>query len=436
VKRSGDHEIVDAAEARFQRFLEKLHALKQQRIHRPAGWPIRRWLPIAVALVVIAVLLFEPRNVVINADTLVAQASRVERARPAAGLEQRVHITLTPPNGLAMPGFGVASYTTEQDVLDGIVTTSGPTTLEGTPAMLSQRLARHRFNWRQPLSAICFDSWRRALPHKHDEVIARNGSNGSPELVLRTTTADDGDLREVELTIERDSYRVSHEVFVFDDIGRLEIDQSLQWTRHIAPAPAPAPSRVASTLGKRPVRDRVEPLEARSIVAQPDLGRWLDRRYGDTADRDSFMPKLRRLTGAVRQHLDGLQDLEGRYPGADGAQSSPVAHARFQRQVDLQFQTLRDDLDALAPQILVLTFDPKNTSQLSAPASREEPAPPDWSRRVDAGKSYAFQLDRLVDELRAYDDPPLAVQHRLTETYGALRSTICAPSQKPSTPSR
>jgi hypothetical protein len=435
VKRSDDNESGDAAaEARFQRFLERLHARKQQRIHRPAGWPMRRWLPIAATLVVFAVFIFEPRNVVIEADALVQHAASVELTRPA-GSAQRVHVTLTPPNRLALAGVGVASYTTEQEMTDGIVAATAATAREGKPAMLSRLLAQHRFNWRQPLSALCFNAWRRSLPRKHDEVIALNGS---PLLVLRTTTTDDGELREVELTVERDSYRVVGEVFVFDDVGRLEIEQRAHWIRHAMPAPAAVASTLGSTSGERSAHDHIEPIATSSVVPQPDLARWLDRRFGSTAARGSFMPELRRLTGAVRQHLDALQELAGRYPGADGPQASPAVHARFQRQLDLQFQTVRDDLDALAPQILTLTLAPNTTRQLSASSSPQGPAPADWSRRVDAGRSYAFRLDRLAAELRAYDDLPPAVQHRLAETFEALRSAIYAlpPEPRPLASSR
>src|SRR6185369_445082 len=99
---------------------------------------------------------------------------------------------------------GVPAFTHEEELLDGILTRTTAVAPDPRVATLVRMLARHRFDWSQPLSMKRFESWRGALAHKRDFV---TDQYGSPHIILRTTTEDDGDLHEVELTVERDSYR-------------------------------------------------------------------------------------------------------------------------------------------------------------------------------------------------------------------------------------
>ena len=418
----------DPAEARFQRFLVKLHARRQQRIfEKPTGWPVRRWLTIAaLPLLILGFIFIEPHTAVIEADELVRYAANAEATRPD-GTSQRVAIKLRPSSHFAMSGVGVREINDELEMLNGIVVSSASVKLQGRAASIAQMLAEHRFHWAQPLSVSDFNAWRSALAHKHDEVIPIRGTSW---IALRTTTTDDGDLHEVELTIERDSYRVVGQSFVFETMGTLEIQQIALSVRHVAPAPAPAATEVAriQTRPTRPAPERIPPIGTLPAGPQPDLSRFLDRRLGNSPARADFMPALRRLTGSIRQRLDALQDLSSRYPGSDGPQASPSARARMQRELDLQYQSLREDLDALYKRIFTLTLEPNaRSSRAMAPGTREPRAPEDWSRRVDAARAQAFTLDRLTGELRGYDDLPDPVRQRIADTFDALWAAIYAP---------
>jgi hypothetical protein len=420
----------DEREARVQRFLVRLHAHRQQRIHQPTGWPARRWVAVAAMAALILVFLFsESHSVVVEADELLRQAAHAELTQPA-GFARRVHLALMPPGNTAIARIGVPSYTADQEMTDGIVLRSTSATPVSAPATLMRALAEHHFIWQQPLSAICFNAWRTALSSKQDHVRTITAA-GSSVHVLRTSTVADGHLREVELTIDIGSHRVLREVFVFDDLGTFEIEASPAWIRAAAPATvAPARTRAAALITRTPAsRPRVEPLAAAARPAQPDLASWLDRRFGDAAVRAEFMPKLRRLTATVGQQLNALQDLPSHYPGADGPQASPIAVNRLHRQLDRDYQKLRDDLNTLRAGMLALTPGTSDTTrQPWVKPAKQEGAPTDWSRRVDAGRPHAVMLDRLAGQLRAYDDLPPDMARQLSETFDALWSAIYAPS--------
>jgi hypothetical protein len=424
MKPFGETDTGDAAvEARYQRFLEKLHARKQQRIHRPpSASPFRRWLPLAASLLVAAMLFFAPHGAVIQADELVKHAVSVEHARPA-GSGQHLLITLTPAQALARAGVGVPSYSAEVDITDGIITTSGATAPDSQTATLISRLARHRFEWRRPLSVGAFDAWRHGLARKQDAVIDLRGVS---LVTLRTTTPDAGELREVELTVQRDSYRVVREVFKFEDGGLLTVEALTPWGRRRAPATvAAAASTSVSTMPVRPTRvldQAIAPVPA----APPDLARWLERSVGDASARAAFMPELRRLTRATRQHLTALRDLAAHDPGVEGAEFSPAARARFDRQRNLQYESLRDDLNSLSPRILALTLQPNEERHMPTAASSQIPV--DWARRIDAGLSHAATLDRLAADLRAYDDLPSDMRQRVADSFTALLSAMYTPA--------
>jgi hypothetical protein len=421
MKRLSERENADAAEARFQRFLTALHARKQQRVVPVTSSPFRRWIPLAATLAVAALVLWESQRAVSAADDLVRQAATIEQQRPV-GSGQQLRVTFTPANQISFSGVGLPTITAEEDLVDGILTRTRPFTPDPHVASLVQMLAQHRFDWQKPLSVQHFDAWRRGLSRKRDFVI---DLRDSPNITLRTTTDADGDLREVELTVERDSYRVVREALRFEGGGLVEFEQRAQWVRNTLP-PAPVPHDTTTVTPTR--TERPTPAAPVAALAQPDLRRWLATRFGDLSARQQFMPELRRQTAIVRQHLEDLRDLQERYPGADGAQASLAARSRLQRQVDLQYQTLRGDLSAIRPRVLSLTMQANAPPrQASSDAARSEHAPADWEERVHTGLALAATLDRLMIELRAYEEPTPPMQQRISDAFDGLWTAIYAP---------
>jgi hypothetical protein len=422
MKRLSERENAEAAEARFQRFLAALHARKQARVVPKARSPFRRWIPLAATLAIAALFLAESQRAVSAADEIVRQAATIESIRPI-GSAQRLRITLTPANRIAYPGVSLPpTFSREEDLVDGMLAQSAPLAPDPEAATLVQMLAQHRFDWRQPLSVQRFEAWRKGLARKQDFVI---DLPGTPHIVLRTTTVDDGDLREVELTVQRDSYRVVRQVLRFENGGVVEMVERAQWVRNLLPTPAPRETTTIATRTERPAKTpAAAPIAA---LVQPDLRRWLANRFGDLSAREQFMPELLRQTTLVRQHLEALRDLSGRYPGADGAQASLAARSRLQRQVDLQYDTLRGDVSALRSRILVLTMQAKTDRRVSFDGSKPDHAPADWEQRIDTALAHAATLDRLTSKLRALDDLPTPMSQDIANAFDGLWTAIYAP---------
>jgi hypothetical protein len=208
---------------------------------------------------------------VVQADELLERAATVERRRPA-GSAQRLRMRLL-PNDTPLHAMAKPSFTGIEELTDGM-TVIGPTATvpDGMPETLARLLEQHQFDWRQPFSVARFKMLRGTLVHRHDRVI-EDTLTGQPVLVLRAT-ADDGDLREAELIVERDTFHVIRETFVFQGVGRLEIEEVAQWVRHAEPPrETPAAAAVAAALPDRDALERAE-LDARWMLAEggQDLG--------------------------------------------------------------------------------------------------------------------------------------------------------------------
>jgi hypothetical protein len=257
-------------QARREEFAAGLHKKKQARIHQSIGWPLGRWLPMAALLPVciVALLLSRTGTVVLHADEVLQRAAAAERLRPRGSI-QRVRVRLMPPDALAMPPRATASFTIVQELTDGtaFIAPSVTAASNGATSHVARLLSQHQFDWQQPLDVARFNAWRRGLPHRRDHVIALSDR---PLIVLRTTTADDRDLREAELTVQRDNFHVVRAAFVFEGVGRLEIEELAQYVRHI-----PAASPRAETIEIAAARDRATLVEAelstRLLLAQTGL---------------------------------------------------------------------------------------------------------------------------------------------------------------------
>jgi hypothetical protein len=426
MKRLEERDTTDAAELRYERFVAALHVRKQQHAVRPTRSLVRRWMPIAASLLIGALVLFEFQRPVIAADDFVKQAAIVERHRPA-GSRQRLRVTMTPGHRPVPADPGSATFSIEEELTDGMVTTTSAFAPVEPPVTLVKMLSGHRFDWEHPLSVEHFHAWRRSLARKHDTVI---DTPYASDIVLRTITDDDSDLHEVELTVDRGSYRVKRLVLRFEGGVLLEIAELTHWTRQPLPFDAARPAMPTLPTIGRPLPAPAAPLPVAPlpVAPPPDLNRWLAQRFGDSGAREQFMPGLRRETSIIRQHLVALRDLSSRYPGADGAQASLAAHSRLQRQVDLQYETLRGDLSTLNQRILALTSRSHSPVQRSSfDRSPSEHAPADWEQRVGRALTHAAALDRLAGELRGHDDLPSAMQQRIANAFDGLWDTIYAP---------
>jgi hypothetical protein len=503
-------------QARQHDFQVGLHKLRQALIHRSIGWPLRRWLPMAALTPVfmVALLLSWTGTVVVQADEFLQRAVAGERLRPRGSI-QRVRVRLMPPNALAIPPRATASFTIVQELTDGIaflgpgasfagtnyagasfmgarVTSAQAGVASETPMSVARLLAQHRFDWQQPLNVARFNAWRGTLGHKRDQVIALTDA---PLLVLRTTTPDDRDLLEAELTVQRDNYHVVRAAFVFDGVGRLEIEELAEWVRHTPPATTMAsdihaaadpdrqtlvgvelatrlllaqtgldlpgtmrvsltPARVRidgawpSAAQRRALNGRLLALAhvsvnlrvadagdnesdgaesyARALESGSALSRFLEQAFGDERERDAFIPELTRLTGAVRQRLEVMQELAQRYPEREIRTFPADARATWQRLLDWHYQQLRADLNGLDSRVRVLS----GSESRPFPASQ---VPVDWPRRTAAGLTQAIAFDRLVQELLAHQGLPVAVQDQtqdsLTYTFRALWDAVVSTRQ-------
>jgi hypothetical protein len=297
----------EAQQARRVRFRVRLHGRQQARMHDAAGSPLRRWLPMAAitSAMVLGFLLSRTHEAVVRADELLNHATLVEQRRPL-GSDQRVRLRWILPNATPIPALGLASFTTTQDLQDGTATSAST----GMPASLARRLAQHRFDWRQPLNVARFTDWRRTLRHEHDEVIARTTVNGAPAWLLRTTTKDDGELREVELLIARETYRVIQETFVFDGGARLEIEELSQWTRHAEPTRTASDVIARTTSGATTITPRLSreaaqeaELDARWVLSETGLDLRRTLRITMSRDRDQIRVEGQLASEAERRMI-------------------------------------------------------------------------------------------------------------------------------------
>jgi hypothetical protein len=448
---------VEKDAARNREFVRRLHKQKQDVIHRPApttAW-VRKWLPAAAVIPLLIFGLALPRmQTVVRAEELLTLASNHESSLPADRV-QRLRIRLTPRipaftpqaggrraavppvapffavrnvTGVAARG-GVSAGASSDGVSPDGESSDGAST-SGEYTAVERMLAHHGFEWRQPLSLASVRAWRLTPGAKHDEVFV-----GEDLLVLKTT-ASEGTLRDVELTVRRHDYHVVKLVLGFDGIGRLEITEVEESVRAVKAAPvAPTAPLAAAPVGMTTVpstaaaaRDiaadaalsPVTTVVGRAPVMQPGLSRWLDRTFGARPERKAFVPDLQRLVTGVRQNLSALDTLGRRYPEAEIEQQwSDADQAALRRRVNDSYRRISRDLNDLDARIGILF----GSTTRSLPVTE---APADWRQRAADALAHAEAMDVQVRQLLTFDDVPSAEARATVRGAGQVPSTFAA----------
>jgi hypothetical protein len=410
---------------------------------RAVGTRMRRAVSVATVVIptlIVVILLWTTRGV-LDADEVVQRAALAARTHPITQTDP-VSLSFTPSSASAgqpfsiVQGTGVAlSGAPGSPGTSGASGASGASAASGAnknvvPPALARMLAAYRFAWEQPLSVERFAAWRTAHACCKQDWMERRTRDGL--LVLRTTVPD-GELREIELTMEAETYRVVRETFVFQGVGRLEIEDLAHATalRHAAPsyaAPRTSPVVPVAPRGNRDDLNRTA-LRVRLVPRQSagGLDHWVNRTFGDHATRASFVPDLTHAIGAVRQRLTVLAALAPRDPDARGELSpAPAKHGRattaFQQTIDQHYGKLRAELNELRKRISVLAGTP------NALVLASQTPPPDLPSRASVGLTHATALEQQVQVLLTHKDLTAAEQDQVRATFGALWQAVHGPA--------
>lgn len=434
-----------AARARAARFAQKLHSRKQTRIHRPARRPLQRWLSVAamLPLLVIGFMLSRPNTTILHADELIARAVTQARQRP--GLEegavamQRVRIRMMPARETASSGSHGARYApflAVRELENGSSVQAWPAAAtavsmastggvvgarETDDPSLARLLEAHHFDWREPLGLRGFLAWRATLTEKRDRVTLSSDA----EFVLRTSTPE-GLLREVHLTLDRQTFRVIRQLLVFEGIGSLEVEEIAEWVRRGKPAGTVLVAEAAAVESSAPRLARLPVASERTEVAPIALAAWLDRTFGPgvSPTKATFVPDVRHLLADATRQLNALYALaphpsdaaiwgEPKEPAngdpngivpvsvstvsggsADAAQAGAADHTAA---IDQRYREMNATLGRLSSRMAVLFG---STPRCEA----RDHAPADWSSRTAAGLDRSRRLERLMQDVLAQSD--------------------------------
>jgi hypothetical protein len=398
-------------EARFQ---EALH--KQIKATAPPLGPhhqLMQWLTIAATLMAMAVglMLLRPAAVVIHAEELIERAMVYEREHPNESRRVRQSLfapTITPGPGLGH-GLGsatsgvpsVAPFSEIRDVVDGAFSAEMRfvnVREREAHAELARLFEAHRFDWRKPFCVACYRAWRGSLSRKRDTVTLTGDM-----FLLRTTTSE-GSLREVGLWIDRHSFRLVRQTFLFEGLGLIAVEEL---ERLAAPANKRA-SAARATVGDgagalaAPVTSR--PPAAGDLAGKPSrtpLSRWLDRNFSPSnTARSTFLPEVERGSSSVRQHLIVLQRLANGSAGEKLKNGTDADRAKLQQQVELEYQAVITHLRALEERLNLLLGTGTRTFELRTPL------PADWQRRVAKALPHATRLVHRLRRINNDDDLP------------------------------
>jgi hypothetical protein len=377
----------------------------------------RRPTAAAVILFILVILLSTTQSLWIDTDQVILRAAIAERAHPMTGAD-RVHVRFTPT------GLGIAKPFKPFSIVQGAAVSgaagvaaevaAGVAARSEVPSALARLLAAYPFAWDQPLSVKRFVAWRTAHACCKQDWLETRTRDGL--LVLRTIVSD-GELREVDLTIDAETYRVVAETLVFRDVGRLEIEDLAHATalNHATPSyttPRTSPIVPAAPRANRDELNRAE-LKLRLVPRGPTSGldHWVTRTFGDHATRASFVPDLTHAIDAVRHRLEVLAAFEQRDPAAP-APARPIA---------LHYEKLRGELDELRKRIAVLAGTP-NALVLAVP----DP-PADLVARASAALPHATALEEQVQTLLTHKDVTPPEQDRVRARFEALWQSVHGP---------
>jgi hypothetical protein len=458
------------------RFAERLHRQEQALGHRRTGMAVARWVSVAAVLalplLVIGFLFSRSHVAIVQADELVRRAVLAQGRSSTP--PQTVRFDWWPPNAPASHSFNVVQPLAD---LAAVERTQARAARE-LPASVREALAVFEFDWRRPLSLDGVLRWRASHLDRHDEVVPLP----DPRFLLVRMTTIDGAPRVLELTLERETYRVVRHVLVFADNGRVEIElvpTPIDSVREAAAPPAIAPSVVS-----RDELDRVE-LDARVLLGQAGLDVRGDVRvshsaagvriagsvpsgtaYRTTRARVAALPHVQ-VSLVVRDPADGgvtrdagrsASGLPALMQRLDDAASGPTltgdafgptltrAAGQVRRRLDVlqelaerysaaEVEPLSTDARVTLNRLLDLQYDAlgddlrelnaQMTTFGAAPKAGSETlhAPPDWRFRATAARSHAISLERLMQAFVSREDAP-AAQRQVLATFGALWDTL------------
>jgi hypothetical protein len=408
-----DYEFnLPARRRREARFREELHKQKK-RTAPPLGSHHRllQWLTIAATFMAIAVglMLLRPATVVIHAEELIERAMAYEREHPNES--RRVRQSLAAPTITPGPGHGtgsgksgvsrVAPFYEIRDVVDGAFSAEMRfvnVREREAHAELARLFEAHRFDWRKPFCVACYRAWRASLSKKRDTVTLTG------DIYLLRTTTSEGNLREVTLALDRDSYRLVRQTFLFEGLGLIAVEEV---ERLAAPANKRASAARATvddgagTLAPPIISRPPAAGDLARKAARPPLSRWLDRNFSPSnTARSTFLPDVERGSSSVRQHLIVLQRLANGSAGEKLKNGTEADRAKLQQQVELEYQAVITHLRALEERLNLLLGTGTRTFELRTPL------PADWQRRVSTALPHATRLDHRLRRIYTYDDLP------------------------------
>ena len=397
------------------RFQHALHAqVKETAPPLGSPYPFRQSLPFAaatLAAIVIGLLLFRPAAAVIHAEELIERAIAYEREH-TVGSRQRVRQTFNTNTGMIALGRvasgtssatdtpRMTSFSVVRDVVDGLYSAEMRLVRASdreAHVELARLFAKYQFDSGRPFCVTCYSAWRASLPRKRDTLTLTG------DTYLLRTTAFEGDLREVMLSFDRDSYRLVRQALLFEGLGVIVVEE-------LAHQAAPAQQRLSASRAMDTVvvapsvtsRPPAAGDHARKAARQPSLSRWLDRTFlpSASAARSTFLPDVERRSSAVRQHLIVLQRLANISESAKLKNGTDADRAKLAQQVELEYQAMVTHLRELEIRLMLL-LGPGGRSLES-----RTPVPTDWQYRVSTALPHATRLQHRLRRIFTFDDLP------------------------------
>jgi len=412
-----------------------------------------------------------PQTVRAQVDELLDRVAAHElmgTTTPALSVRVRVRLSASQTAGAGRPVQSTGDWTAAAPGL------SGP--LPVIPASLRRAMRAVHVDV-QHFDIFAFRRWRDSV-HGRDELI----SLGNTGLVQVRTTTNEGVLRLAEVTLQKGTYRLVHEMFDFGSFGRLEMEEELPPSAAGAALSRSSASTSSSSSTATLRNDALDlpELQARVVVGAAGLdmrGHVRVFRSNGAVRVDGIVPH-ETPTRAARQQLaalpnvkvtlrripnarvnEGPADAPAAAPGvarwaADPAFTTDSTHRAVVPALGRQIETIRRRLDIFRDlaaryseaEVRMLSSNARDTfrqlldlhyqalngemqqlndrmAMICATASRARPAshaPSDWRSRTAVGRLQATALDTLIRELLVRDDLSPTLQHRLAETFGTL----------------